>query len=287
MQNLNKFSRKELLKLLAIVILSDGCISNNGKSKCIQLETISYNRCQHELFDYLCRKIFKKAVKSHIFGNSNIITSRLYGKEFASQLLLLSSTFQTTPGPNLSKDKFLKSDQPSLKFLDKKDKKILKITMLRIWFDFDGSIVPSFKLKFKKDKKNGKIYPYYQIQFQCDVNISETNPNLIKDLINLCKELGLNPLLIKKDNWSGIEGVRMCELKSIRKFIEFGGPITNVKISAKSPRFLGITKSAVCRGIVNLLNKKIPLSYYFKNKEEALIKKEELNKLLINEIKKS
>ena len=75
-------------------------------------------------------------------------------------------------------------------------------------------------------------------------------------------------------------------LEGVKKFIRFGGPITDVKISSKSYRLKGKTKKAVCKGVMNLLNKNIPLSYHFKDYKEAFNKKEDLNELLMSEIKK-
>lgn len=288
-ENLKNLSKKDLVKLLAIIILSDGTISKCGKySKSLKLDTIYYNDCQHDFYDYLCKNIFNKKANRcrYKVNNTKILSSRLYGVIYIKELLKLSPSYKTTPGPKFSKKEFLVSSQPTIKFiLNSKSKKLKKLA-LRTYFDFDGSVIPSFKMKYKKDIRKGKIYPYYQIQFQCDINIAETNPNLVEEILSLCKMLNLKAIVVKdRRKWSGINGIRVTELNSVKKFIKFGGPITGVKISSKSKRFFGITKDAVCRGVIRILNKNIPLSYYFKNYEEALRKKEELNKMLISEIK--
>ncbi|MBS3163284.1 LAGLIDADG family homing endonuclease [Candidatus Woesearchaeota archaeon] len=284
MKELDNLSKKELLQLLSIIVLSDGTIAKKKQYLGpIKLETVYYNKCQHSMFKQICKKLFNKELHEYIYlcNNKKIISSRLYGKKYVKELLRLSPSYQTSPGPILSKKEFLDSAQPSIKHILENKNIKLKRLALRTYFDFDGSIVPSFYMKYKKDKKNGKIYSYYQIQFECPVYISETNPYLIKELVVLCKNLGLNAV-IKKDkrNWSGIEGLRISELKSIKKFISWGGPISGVKISLKSHRFFGKTKKLICNRINYILNKGIPLSYYFKDEKGALEKKKELDKLL-------
>jgi hypothetical protein len=288
MKELYKFSKGDLLKLLGVITMSDGSIaSSRGYLTSIQLGTIAYNQCQHDLFRYLCEKVFDRKVKrfSYIHKNRKFTTSRLYGVEYIRKLLKLSPSFQTTSGPNKSKEEFLKSPQPNMNFiLESND--IIKKLALRIYFDFDGSITPSFKLKNKKEEKKGKVYEYHQIQFECDLMIAETNPSVVKDLRQLCNKLGLNTILKKdKRKWSGIDGIRISGFESVKKFIKFGGPMTKVRISAKSYRLKGTTKKSVCDGTLRIMNEGIPLSYHFKDREKALVKKEELDKMLISEIK--
>ena len=289
MEKLDKISRKDLIKILAIIILSDGTISKDKKYlKSITLETVPYNKCQHDFFTYLCLKLFDKRPKRYLYRRNNrkMLTSKLFGKKYIEELLKLSPSYQTTKGPNKSKKDFLKSRQPSIKFILTEKRNKIKKLALRTYFDFDGSIIPSFKIKNKKQIIGGKTYNYYQVQFECDINIAETNPNLVKELTLLCKMLNLKAITVKdKRQWSGINGIRISKLDNIKKFIKYGGPITNVKISSKSRRLKGKTKKAVCKAVINLLNKKIPLSYHFKNYGVALEKKEKLNKLLLSKIR--
>src|SRR3989338_7651377 len=195
-----KMGREDLKKLLGIIIMSDGTISKSGKyNRSIKLETISYNKCQHTLFKKICRSIFNKNVSTISYKTQGrvMLCSRLYGKKQIEEMLKLSPTYQTTSGPNKSKEEFLQSTQPSISFINEGKTDIKKLA-LRIWFDFDGSIIPSFKIKKKRDKKKDRVYDYYQIQFECDINISETNPNLIKELLELCTSLELRAI-IKND----------------------------------------------------------------------------------------
>ena len=166
----DKLNKKELLKIVAVVTLSDGTLYNKNK-KYIRLVT-KENDCQHNFFRYLCVKISDKEpnkckIKS-INGFSREIDERiqstLNSKEVVVELLKLSPTYKTTRGP-ISKEDYLQSPQPTAKFLFDESKG-LRWLALRTWFDFDGCIIPSFRLKYKKDKKNGKVYCYYQVQFE-------------------------------------------------------------------------------------------------------------------------
>ena len=124
---------------------------------------------------------------------------------------------------------------------------------LLTWFDFDGCIMPSFRLKNKKDKKGGKVYEYIQVQFECEVRISETNPSLVKELKNLCSSLGLTASIKKrKKNWSGIEGIVFSKLDNIKEFVSHE-LMTGVKVSKKSKRFLGIPKQKICIAVKKIL----------------------------------
>lgn len=288
MKILNDLSKRDLLKLLAILTFSDGSISKNKKYlKSIKLTTSYYNDCQHDFFRFLCSKIFGKEPSRILYyiKNNKMMESKLYGKEYILKLLTLSPSYKTTANRVETKEDFLNSVQPSLKFILDSEDKIKKLA-LRVYFDFDGSISPSYKLKRKRDLKNGKIYERYQIQFECDLQIAETNPTVVKELMMLCEQIGLNTILKKdKRKWSGIDGIRISGIKSILDFIELGGPITDVKISAKSKRLKGVKKKTVCKGIKKILESDIPTSYYFNNYEDALKKKEELNDLLMSEIK--
>lgn len=282
-------NKKDILKIIAVVALSDGTIRNK-KEKYVRLVT-KMNESQHELFKYLCLRLLNKepnrCYPKYISGYTgkveSYIQSTINSKELVDDLLKLSPNYKTTPYADDIKI-YLNSQQPTARFLFNESKS-LKWLALRTWFDFDGSISPSFKLKNKKEKKNDKIYSYYQLQFEVELRISETNPSLIEDLRKICFDLGLNP--IKKTNkskWSGIEGIGISKLDAIKKFISKGGPITDVKIH-KSKRFFGIEKKKLCLAVKKILDdKSIKKSVYFKDKEEALSYKDDMDKILFNTV---
>ena len=158
---------------------------------------------------------------------------------------------------------------------------------MRIYFDFDGSISPVFKLKKKRDAKNGKIYTYYQVQFECEVQIAETNPSLVTDLLKICEDLGLRAR-IKKDsrNWSKLCGIIISHLPSVRKFLQVG-PMTDVKISLKSRNFTGVSKRTIMNAVSDFLISGNSLSKYFDNKKEALKYRNSLVRKFLEIVKKA
>ncbi len=285
MKHFKHLNKKQLLKILAILALSDGHIFKRGtKPKNIRLVTSFYGEAQHHFFRGLCRKLFSKNTRKRIIFNGItaqkfILSDFNFGKDILA-LYALSPEYKTTPGKQTIDD-FLKSPQPTLNFLFEEDDTVRWLG-LRTYFDFDGSITPTIKLKHKKDKKKEKIYHYFQVQLECEVKISETNHSLVNDLIHLCKQMGLKAT-IKKDNrnWSGLAGICISEIESVRKFLKLGGPITAVKISGKSNRFKGITKMDICRRLNKLFSdQNFQFSKSFKNLNEAMKYQEYLNKSL-------
>ena len=190
-------SRKDLLKVLAVVVLSDGTL--NKEKNYIRLFTSLSSDCQHNLFKFLCYKLFNKKPLKYVISpkrsdrkNEQYIQSTLISKEAINELLSLNSIYKTTYG-KINKNQFLKLKQPNCNFLLNSSEK-LKWLALRTWFDFDGSISPLFKLRKKRDIKRNKSYDYYQVQFECEIRIAETNPSLVAGLLNLCHSESLSSL---------------------------------------------------------------------------------------------
>ncbi len=287
MDELFTLKKNQLLKLLAIIALSDGHISkSNNSPKSLRLVTSEHGDDQHNFFNFLSEQLYsislnKRSRRDKITGQ-NMLISDLNSKHNLSKLYLLSPEFNTTPGKKSEVD-FLNSPQPTIKFVFG-DSNELKWFALRTYFDFDGSISPSFKLKHKKENKNGKRYEYFQVQFECEVKISETNPSLVNDLAKLCAELGLLASIRKdKRNWSNLSGICISEINSVKRFLEFGGPMTNVKISGKSNRFEGLSKKVLCERIkLLILNKKFKHSKSFKNKLDAIKYREKIKNSIKN-----
>ncbi len=289
-EEFDKLKEKELLKIIAVITLSDGTLNINKNY--IRLVTSAKSECMHDLFKKICYGISErepKTCKTNIksgFSNKteHCIQTTLTSKQIIDKLLKLSPNYKTTKG-NLSKEEFLKTKQPQLKFLFNSNKN-LKWLAFRLWFDFDGCLIPSFKLKKKHDKKGEKIYTYYQVQFEAELRIAETNPCLVEDLIKLCSQLNLNAIKKRKEkNWSGLDGICISRLNDVKEFVSKGGPITKILISDKSPRFSGIAKKKLCAAVLSLLgNNNIKKSKYFKNKLEAVEYKNKMDAILINMI---
>lgn len=272
----NNLSKKQLLKLLAILTLTDGYVKHK---RCIRLITHKKSKGQHELFAEMTKELYNKKPNMGLYfdksHNDYFLVSQFYLRKAIKDLCKLSPTFKTTPYKE-SKDMYLFSKQPTISFLFSEDD-TFKWLALRAWFDFDGYVCPSFRLKRKIDIKNGKKYRYHQIQFECEIVFCETNPNLTKELSSLLINLGMTPN-IKKDNrnWSKIGGVIIRRINDIKKFIEHCGPITSVKISRSSNRFEGIKKARILSTLRTFLDNK--RSYYFNNKLEARIYRDKLIK---------
>ncbi|MFA4887023.1 MAG: hypothetical protein WC595_02315 [Candidatus Nanoarchaeia archaeon] len=282
---LEKISKKSLWKILAVIILSDGTL-DKGK-KYFRLVTSRENSCQHDLFKQLCLLLLNQSpnqcntqFKSGFTGKiKDYFQSTLSSINAAEKLLTLSPSYKTTCGP-MSKEEYLSCPQPSAKFLFK-EKEEIKWLALQTWFDFDGSITPTFRLKNKRDKRKNKTYHYYQVQFECEIRISETNPHLVEDLRQLCLQLGLQAYLKRKKNWSGIDGIGFSKLAHTKAFIE-RGPLTDVTISKKSNRFFGVTKKKICLIVKDIIDDpSIKKSKYFKDLESAKEYHQKMNRYLL------
>ncbi len=288
----DNLKKPEIFKILAIVGLSDGTVRE--EENYIRLVTSNKSECLHDIFKYLCNKVTNQTPRTCItrfksgFANKakDYIQTTLTSETIVSKLINLNSNYKTTRG-KLTKEEFLNTPQPNLQFLYNSSKK-LKWLAFRLWFDFDGCLVPSFKLKRKTEKRKKSIYNYYQVQFEAELKIAETNPNLVEDLIQLCSLIGFNPIKkYKKKNWSGLDGISITRLSEVKEFCKFG-PITNVKVSDKSPRFSGMKKKSLCVATLKILeDPNIKKSKYFKNQFEALEYKNNMDKILLNLIKNS
>ena len=283
---LNYLTKEQLFKLLGIILLSDGYVhKTNGVTNSIRLITSGYNRCQHELFNYLCKKTFGKPAKIYQLSKNKMLMSEFFSRNILDKVYSLSPTYQTSPSKYLKKEEYLKTKQPTLIFIKNEPLEFKWLAFL-LYFEFDGSISPSIKLKYKNDLKKSKLYKYYQVQLEFEIRIAETNPQLNKELICICSELGLKAnKTVNKRNWSGIEGIRISNMNSVKKFIE-KDTITKVKISSKSYRFRGLTKSSIIKSTKNIIEE-IPLSKSFKTKSEAEKYREDLNIKLLNYIHNS
>lgn len=286
----DNLKKSEIFKILAIVGLSDGTIKK--QKNYIRLVTSNKSKCLHDFFRYLCNKVTSRPprtcvthFKSGFSGKiEDHIQTTLTSEKVILRLFKFIPNYKTTKG-KLTKEDFLNGPQPNLRFLYNSSKR-LKLLAFRLWFDFDGCLIPSFKLKRKTEKKSKYIYNYYQVQFEAELRIAETNPNLVEDLIRLCSSIGFNAIKkYKKKNWSGLDGISVTRLLEVKEFCKFG-PITNVMVSDKSPRFSGVRKKNICEAVFKILeDPNIKKSKYFKDKFEALEYKNKMDKLLLNLIK--
>ena len=146
---LENFTRTQNLKLLSVVIMSDGSINfrGDGSPHSLRLLTSESSKEQHKMFSFLSEKVFEKTPS--ISHKSNYLISNLFSVKAIREVLTLSPTFKTSPSLNQPNSSYLSLEQPTLSFLFHEPKDI-KWAALRIYFDFDGSISPVFKLKKKR-----------------------------------------------------------------------------------------------------------------------------------------
>lgn len=270
-------NKSQLLKLLAIIAMSDGCVKGDRSYKRkLGLNTHPGSIQQHELLDYLGKQTIGKGIKSY---KRKYLESRIHSVKLIKQLLQISPIYKTSPYKEEIK-KYLSSIQPSLKFILNENKKVLWLAF-RMWFDFEGCVIPRFRLAKKVDRG----YFYYDLAFLSEIFMAGANPTLVNNLIELSNKLGFKAVMHKdKRNWSGIGGLRIYRKKDLIKFTKLG-PITNVKVSSKSPRFNGFTKRGLCLATNEILQWP-KLHWSFKNKSEAQKLKEKLDKKLLEIIKK-
>ncbi|MAG20372.1 hypothetical protein CL618_02990 [archaeon] len=278
MKEFESLNKKQLLKLLAVIALSDGTIDKRGKyMRSITLRTNKNSVGQHDMFNYLSNQVINKNAGN--IKSKKFLCSRIYSTKLVKKLLKLSPSYKTTPCKE-NKEDFLSKPQPTLSFMFNEDKKI-QILALRMWFDFEGTIIPRFRLCKKVDRK----YFSYDLAFLYEVFLAESNPSLVNDLIKLCNNVGFKAV-IKKDprNWIGLGGVKLYGKEDVIKFSKLG-PITDVKVSKKSPRFCGFTKKSIGLSTVEILKWK-KIHWSFDNEKEGLELKQELDKKFRNIIKK-
>jgi len=278
MEEFGGLNKKQLLKLLAVIALSDGTIDKHKKyMRSITLRTNKNSVGQHDMFNYLSNQIINKNAGN--IKSKKFLCSRIYSTELVKKLLKLSPSYKTTPCKENKKD-FLSKPQPTLSFMFNENKNVQKLA-LRMWFDFEGTLISRFRLCKKFDRK----YFSYDLAFLYDVFLAESNPSLVNDLIKLCDNVGFKAV-IKKDprNWIGIGGIKLYGKSDVIKFSEMG-PITDVKVSKKSPRFSGFSKKSICLSTLEILKWK-KIHWSFDNEKEGLLLKQELDKKFKEMIKK-
>jgi len=283
MDELDGLNKKDLKKLLGVVIMSDGHIDKRGSYRSLRLVTSTKgSEPLHTLFRKICVVLYNKCPSfkklEWMWGGEKkpFLRSELCCLKAIDDMMQFSPSYKTSPHHKQDNVEYLQSPQPDISFLLNSSRK-LRILALRIWFDFDGSLSQILSVKRKIVRIKDKRYEFYQVQLSFEWQIAETNPTLVKQLLILSKSLSLNPT-IKKDKriWSGIGGIRFGSRSDIIKFIKLGGPFTNVAITKNSKNLAGITKKTLCKNICKLLENGNSLSAHFKKRSDAEKYKENL-----------
>jgi hypothetical protein len=212
--------RKKFLKLISVLLLTDGYVNKKGRIKFI---------CTDKILQRYFLTLFKNEFNVTSTPKSFMIKGKettINSKDACLKLFRLSQTYNKYPY-KCSIENYLKSPQPSLSFLRNESLRLLK-ECVRLAMSTEGSITVEFP--------RNTIYP--KLEFSC------ANPKLCYYWKKIFNKVGIKSYIIySKKTWSKIKGLKIANLKSIEKFIEIGGFIEGVKITRKSKFFAGIPKN--------------------------------------------
>jgi len=228
----NNYALNKILKsnvnpyfILATCLLTDGSLTTDGNN---------YRICYYTK-DVALRKFMKalllklsKFVPSETPTKEGVYAIRVSDNYLAKKLLKLSPSYKKNPQNGESKEKYLSKPQPSLKFLERAEKETAK-WCIRFAFSADGSISIS---------RSNTI----------ELNLACYHPTLSLEWIKILKRYGIIGYLGKeKTSWSGIDGVRIYDVNSLKNFAELGGFIQKVRITNKSKRYKGLEKNTLLK----------------------------------------
>ncbi|MFH1332475.1 MAG: hypothetical protein ABIH63_04300 [archaeon] len=172
----------------------------------------------------------------------------VFSKEVTKSLLEISPSYNTYPTKGLKN--YIAGPQPSLRFLENEDMSLL-VESVRIAMSCEGSIFPEFSRDI--------VYP--NLQFAC------SHPELLEEWQDLFQKVGIKSFILKsKMTWSGVKGLGIKELKSIKRFIEIGGFIEGVEITGKSKYYKGIYKNDLLKTLFNMRMKSFRFQKDYSNK---------------------
>lgn len=217
-----------LYHVLAVCLLTDGSLTINGNHY-----RISYFSKDVTLKNFVKALLMKLSdfTPNETKDANGVFMVRVSDINLGKKLIMLSPSFKKSPSRNQEADRYFEETQPTLQFVKNSDKRT-KIWCIRVAFSTDGCISMT---------KNGR----------CELNLSCQHPKLAKEWIEILGEFKINAHLGKsKKSWSGISGVRIYDITSIKNFKKIGGFLPGVKISGKSKRFKGMTKHKLLMRIV-------------------------------------
>lgn len=211
--------------LLAIMLITDGCVSDNI------IEFTSKDKTLRDFYVYLCRL---NGVKKIFCRKANdIYRIYFFDKTTIKKLKRISPSYKTSPSRNQKINEYFKEPQPTLKKFFKLPKKIIK-ECIRIAMSCDGNI--SIRILTHSTK----------IKLRPELTLNCAHPFLVKEWKKLFKIVGIKMKIQKnKCVWGGIRGISTEKIEEIEKFYKLGGFINKVKISKKSKRLGGVEKNKV------------------------------------------
>lgn len=215
----------DLKFILATCLLTDGSLTVDGNSY-----RISYYTKDEVLRNFMKALLFElsRFIPSENYSKKGVYGIRVNDYHLAKNLLKLSPSYKTNPRTGQAKENYLCEPQPSLRFMNEAGEKTLK-WCIRFAFSTDGCISVS---------KNNSV----------ELNLACQHPNLSLEWMGIFKRYGIIGNLGKKsDTWSGISGIRIYNLDSLRNFTLLGGFVPKVKITGKSKRYKGLEKNTLLK----------------------------------------
>ena len=254
-----KFLKRKFKKyfpdLIAILTLTDGCCTPSGKlalkvrrPKLIYYGAPTLCKIYIDLVKYyygIDPSVFNKRKD----GTYNVIYERKEIKDkLLPHLLSYSPSYKTSPAKGQSKSSYLNEKQPSLEFLGKKPRTVL-VEVLRLGMSTEGSCNIHI---------NGK-------RIDPNLRLACSHPILIKQWKYITDKLGFSfKIRENKEHWSGIDCIATMRLKDLRKFLDIGGFIEEVKVTNNSRYYKGLDKNLIVKGILEWNKQKKYLNRYKK-----------------------
>ncbi len=219
-------SKVNLKFILATCLLTDGSLTIHGNSYRIAYYT------KDEVLKRFMKALLSKLSRfmpSETLSKDDVYAIRVNDIYLAKELLSLSPNYTKTPRRGQSKEDYLSEVQPSLNFLKNADEKTIG-WCIRFAFSADGCISVS----------NNSI----------ELNLACYHPTLSTEWMHIIKSYEIFGHLGKeKTSWSGVDGIRIYDLNSIKNFAKLGGFIPGVLITNKSKRYKGLEKNMLLRQV--------------------------------------
>jgi len=219
----------DLKCILATCILTDGSLTITGDHYRISYYTV--DQTLRNIMYYILFRL-SKFIPSKAKSKKDVFAIRVSDNILGQELLKLSPSYKKLPSKNQLISSYLNETQPSLNFLNRCNENT-KILCIRFAFSTDGSISLSKKGNF-------------ELTLRC------YHPKLCKDWMKILNSYGIKGHKGRlKKSWSGVGGVRIYDINSIKNFRKLGGFIDGVKITGKSKYFKGLKKNQLLREVIN------------------------------------
>jgi len=219
-----KSKKVNLLSILAICTLTDGCLMKHGRSI-----RIGFSSSDKILTNFIQALLFELGdyIPSTYGPSKGAYDTCVSDTKLGEKLLKLSPEFKTYAS-NPKK-------QPTISFLTNKNLQT-KIWATRFAFTADGCV---FLPKNFKTSKPG-------LTFSC------CNKAVCYEWVDFLKQFGIYGRVINSKRYKEqVAGVRIYRHDGITNFQKLGGFVDGVKISRKSKYYFGLAKNEILQRVIN------------------------------------